>query len=149
SEVTRDLADDPQLLGSECATVDADAEHEVPVLELVRLERGGLAAVDALLALGVQAPPAETTVQVLRRDRVKALLGVDLLDACPHVERVVFELKLLVGVQGLELTEGPLTLATLGPGRAPGIESHNAKFGISKHLLMNRVRIRTRFLTPV
>src|SRR5690606_18776061 len=60
AELRGDLGDDAQLLGGEAAAVDADAEHEVAVLELVRLERGCLPAVDPGLALGVQAPPAET-----------------------------------------------------------------------------------------
>ena len=58
------LADDAQLLGGELAAVDAHAQHEVLVFELVRLEGGGPAAVDAGLALRVQAPPAEAAVQV-------------------------------------------------------------------------------------
>ena len=75
-----DLADDAQLLGGERAAVDPHAQHEVLVFELVRLERGGLAAVDPGLALGVQAPPAEAAVQVVAVDGVEALLGVDGLD---------------------------------------------------------------------
>ena len=63
-EVDGDLADDAQLLGGERAAVDPHPQHEVLVLELVRLQRGGLAAVDPGLALGVQAPPAEAAVQV-------------------------------------------------------------------------------------
>ena len=55
-EVAGDLADDAQLLGGQRAAVDADAEHEVLVLELVRLERGGLAAVDARACAGCRGP---------------------------------------------------------------------------------------------
>src|SRR3546814_13744153 len=48
-------------------------------------------------------------------DAVEALLGVDVLDAGPNVERVVVLLGLLVGVVRLAVTEGPLTFgATLG-----------------------------------
>jgi hypothetical protein len=38
-EFDRDLTDDAQLLGGESAAVDADAQHEVLVVELPRLER--------------------------------------------------------------------------------------------------------------
>ena len=144
--VARDLADDPQLLGREGAAVDPDAEHEVLVLELVRLERGGLAAVDPGLALGVEAPPAEPAVQVVVADRGEPLLAVDVLDAGAHVERVVLLLEALVGVQRLGLAEGPLALAshlrgapgTVGPGGVGSAIGHNAKFDMSKGLLMNR-----------
>ena len=44
------------------------AQHEVLVVELVRLEDGGPAAVDAGPALGVEAPPAEPAAQVGRVD---------------------------------------------------------------------------------
>ena len=73
-EMPRDHA---ELLGRELPAVDAHAEHEVLVLELVRLEGGGPAAVDARLALRVEAPPAEAAVQVGRVDRREAALGVD------------------------------------------------------------------------
>lgn len=99
-ELGRDLADHPELLRGELPAVDAHAQHEVLVLELVRLELGGAAAVDARLALGVQPPPAEASVQVGRVDRRESALRVDRLDALPHVEPVVCELELLVRVQG-------------------------------------------------
>ena len=63
------------------AAVEADPQHEVLVGELGVVELGGAAAVDARLALGVQAPPAEPAAEVLRRDGGEALPGVDLLDA--------------------------------------------------------------------
>ena len=63
-----DLGDRAQLGQVELAAVDADAEHEVLVVQLVRLQHGGAAAVDAGLALGVEAPPAEPAAQVLRVD---------------------------------------------------------------------------------
>jgi hypothetical protein len=140
------LADDPGLLGGEGAAVDPDAEHEVLVLELVRLERGGLAAVDPGLALGVEAPPAEPAVQVVAADRGEPLLAVDVLDAGPHVEGVVLLLEALVGVERLGLAEGPLALAphlrcapgTIGPGIVGIGVGHNAKFDMSKGGLMHR-----------
>src|SRR6202012_5978649 len=54
-----DVGDDPQLLARQLAAVDADPEHEVAVVEVLRLEDGGLAAVDAGAPLGVEAVPAE------------------------------------------------------------------------------------------
>ena len=121
-EVDRDLADHPQLLGGQGAAVDADPEHEVLVVELVRLERGGLAAVDAGLALGVEAVPAEASAQVARVDRGEAAVGVDVLDPRPHVQRVVVLLGLLVRVQRLAVAERPLALARGGAGwRAAGV----------------------------
>ena len=111
-------ADHPQLLGGQRAAVDADPEHEVLVVELVRLEGGGLAAVDAGLALGVEAVPAEPAAQVARVDGGEAALGVDVLDPGPDVERVVVLLGLLVGVQRLAVAERPLALALLA--RRPG-----------------------------
>jgi hypothetical protein len=117
----RHLADDRELLGRDRAAVDADAEHEVLVVELLRLERGGAAAVDAGLALGVEAVPAETAPQVGRVDAGEPGVGVDVLDAVADVERVVVLLAPLVGVEGLAVAERPLPLtasrvAALGGG---------------------------------
>ena len=117
-EVHGDLADDAQLLGGERTAVDPDAEHEVLVFELVRLKRCGLAAVDPGLALGVQAPPAETAVQVLAGDGVEALLGVDGLDTLADVQAVVFLLPGFVGVERRGAVNLPLAVR-LG-GRAGG-----------------------------
>ena len=72
---TRDLADHPQLLAGQRAAVDADPEHEVLVVQLLRLEGGGLAAVDAGLALGVQPVPAEAAAQVTRIDARRSRAG--------------------------------------------------------------------------
>ena len=110
----------------ELAAVDPDPQHEVAVVEFLRLEHRGLAAVDAGPALGVQPVPAEPAAQVGRVDRVEALLGVDVDDPLADVEPVVVLLVLLVLVQRLAVAEGPLALAALssclGPGRrATGI----------------------------
>ena len=113
-EVHGNLADDAQLLGGERAAVDPDAEHEVLVFELVRLERCGLAAVDPGLALGVQAPPAEAAVQVLAGDGVEALLGVDGLDTLADVEAVVFLFPGFVGVQRGFAVHFPLPVRLCG-----------------------------------
>ena len=113
-EVRRDAAQHAQVLGSEQAAVGADPEHEVLVVELLRLQRAGLAAVQAGLALGVETPPAEPAAQVAAVDGGEAAPRVDVLDASADVERVVVLLGLLVGVQWLAVAEGPLPLAPLG-----------------------------------
>ena len=107
-ELGRDVGDHPQLLGGERAAVDPHAEHEVLVLELVRLELGGAAAVDAGAALGVQPPPAQPSVQVVRADRRETLTAVDVLDPLAHVQAVVLGLEHLVGVQRLLPVDLPL-----------------------------------------
>ena len=85
----RDVRDGAQLREVELAAVDADAQHEVFVFELVRLEDRGAAAVDAGLALRVEAEPAEPATKVLRVDAGEAALRVDVLDPQPRVEPVV------------------------------------------------------------
>jgi hypothetical protein len=100
--------DDPQLLGREPAAVDPDAEHEVLVVQLVRLEHGRLAAVDPGAALGVEAPPPQPVGGVDRREPGP---GVDVLDAGPDVQPVVVLLEPLVGRERLEVAQGPLALA--------------------------------------
>ncbi len=112
----RDVGDRPQLLGRQLTAVDPDPEHEVLVVELVRLEDGGTAAVDAGLALRVEAPPPEAAAQVGGVDRGEASVRVDVLDAGSHVERVVVLLGLLVGVERLAVSERPLALTLAGPG---------------------------------
>ena len=114
-----DLADHPHLRGGQPAAVDADPEHEVRVVELLGRQGAGLAAVQPGLALGVEAEPAEPAAQVAAVDGGEPAVRVDVLDARPHVERVVVLLGLLVGVQRLPVAEGPLALAALGAG-APG-----------------------------
>src|SRR6185437_5977039 len=112
----RDVGDDPQLLRRQLAAVDADAEHEVAVVQLLRLEDGGLAAVDARAALRVKAVPAEAPAQVSGVDRVEAALGVDVDDPLADVEPVVVLLAFLVLVQGLAVAECPLSLSALAAG---------------------------------
>ena len=116
SEVGGDAAEHPELVRAEQGTVGADAQHEVLVVELLRLEGTGLAAVQSGLALRVEAPPAEPAAQVAAVDRGEPALRVDVLDARPHVERVVVLLGLLVLVQRLAVAERPLALAALGAG---------------------------------
>ncbi len=117
-ELLGDLADDAELLGGQPAAVDADAQHEVLVVQLFRLQDRGLAAVDPGLALGVEAPPAHAAAQVVGVDRVEAPLGVDRLNACPHVETVVVLLELLVAVEGRVVSDGPLALTAVTAGLA-------------------------------
>ena len=71
----------------------------------------GERAVVALFALRVQAPPAETTAQIAFVDAVEAVLGVDVLDALPHVERRAGLLHLFVGVERLTIAQRPLALS--------------------------------------
>ena len=66
--------------GGQLPAVDPDPHHEVLVLELLRLQDRGAAAVDAGRALGVQAPPAEPAAQVARVDAVEAGVAVAVLD---------------------------------------------------------------------
>ena len=109
-----DLAQRPEGGSVEDRAVGAHAHHEVAVVELLLLELGGLAAVEARCALRVEAHPAEATTQVGRVDRVEAPAGVGVEDAVPHVERVVVLLGLLVLVERLGVAERPLTLGALG-----------------------------------
>ena len=115
-EVDADPAQGPHGVGGQQPAVGADAQHEVAGVELLLLEDRGLAAVDAGLALRVEAHPAEPAAQVGRVDRVEAALGVDVQDPGPDVERVVVLLGLLVLVQRLGVAERPLPLGALGPG---------------------------------
>ena len=112
----RDVGDDPQLLRRQLPAVDPDAEHEVAVVELLGLEDGGLAAVDAGPALGVKPVPAEAAAQVGGVDRVEAALGVDVDDPLADVEPVVELLVFLVLVERLAVAERPLPLAALAAG---------------------------------
>src|SRR6185369_6519253 len=112
----RDVGDDPQLVVGQPAAVDADAQHEVAVVELLRLQHRGLAAVDAGPPLRVQPVPAEPAAQVSRVDGVEAVLGVDVDDPLADVEPVVVALVFLVLVERLAIAERPLAFAafTLG-----------------------------------
>ncbi len=113
------VGDGAQLGDVELAAVDADAEHEVFVVQLVRLEDGGAAAVDAGLALGVEAEPAEPTTEILRVDARESAVRVDVLDTQARVQPVVVALHALVGVQRLAVTKCPLALAA--PALAGGL----------------------------
>ena len=117
----RDVRHGAQLVVAQLAAVDPHPEHEVPVVELFRLERPGLPAVDAGAALRVQAIPAEPAAQVGRVDGVEALLGVDVDDPLTDVQPVVVLLVFLVLVQRLAISEGPLALAfTALPSQSGG-----------------------------
>ena len=115
----RDVADDAQLVVGQLAAVDADPQHEVAVVELLRFEHRRLAAVDPGPALSVQAVPAETAAQVGRVDGVEAVLGVSVDDPLADVEPVVVPLVFLVLVERLAVTERPLTFAALAS--SPGV----------------------------
>ena len=117
-EPAGDVADHVQLLAGELAAVDPDAEHEVTVVQLLGLQDRGLAAVDARLALRVQAEPAEPAAQVGRVDRVESPLGVDVDDPLADVQPVVVLLVFLVLVERLAVSERPLTFAARATGSA-------------------------------
>src|SRR5690606_31092368 len=117
-EFPRDRRDGTQLPPVELATVDADPQHEELVLELLGLQRGGAATIDAGLALGVEPAPAEPAPQVLRVDAAEPTACVDIEDPLFHVERVVVLLGAFVGVERLPVADGPLAIA-LAPGRRP------------------------------
>ena len=56
AELGADAADHPQRVAGQLPAVDADPHHEVGVLELLRLQDGGLAAGDALARAGCRGP---------------------------------------------------------------------------------------------
>lgn len=113
-----DLGDRAQLGEVEASAVDAHAQHEVLVVELVRFEHAGLAAVDPGLALRVEAPPAHAAAQVAAVDGVEAAVGVDVLDTRADVQAVVVLLELLICVERLAVAERPLALAAMAGGLA-------------------------------
>src|SRR5690606_28143437 len=104
------LAAGPPLRDIQRTAVAADPQHEVPGFEHIDLLVAGPGAVVTLLALGVQAPPAETSAQIALVDTVEPVLGVDVLDPGPDVERVVVLLGLLVRVERFPIAERPLAL---------------------------------------
>jgi hypothetical protein len=108
----RHVGDRAQLVGVQLAAVDAHAQHEVAVVEVLVLQDRGLTAVDPGAALGVEAVPAEPSAQVGGVDGVEAGLGVDADDAVADVESVVVLLVLFVFVERFAITEGPLTLTS-------------------------------------
>src|SRR5699024_5348186 len=118
-EVVRDIGDRAQLFGGQLAAVDADAHHQVLVLELMGLKCRRAAAVDSGLALSVQAPPAETSVKIILGDRGESALGVDVLDPFADIEAIVFGLIDLVFVQRFTTVDLPLAIGLLRPLRSP------------------------------
>ncbi len=115
-ELRRDGAEGTHRVRAQQRAVGAHAHHEVLRVEVGRVDGRGLAAVEALRALGVEPPPAHPAAEVVGVDRGEAALGVDALDPGPDVERVVVLLELLVRVQRLAVAECPLALAALGAG---------------------------------
>ncbi|SII87603.1 Uncharacterised protein [Mycobacteroides abscessus subsp. abscessus] len=132
-ELVGDVGDRAQLLGREPAAVDAHAEHEVLVLELVRLEGGGPPAVDARLALGVETPPAEAAVEVIGVDRREAGLRVDLFDPCTDVEAVVLGFEHLVAVERFAAVDLPLPVGLLRSRRGPVCAACGALLHVCGH----------------
>jgi hypothetical protein len=110
TELRRDRGDRAQLGVAQLATGDAYAKHEELVVEFLRLEDCRLAAVDAGAALCVEAPPPHPPAQVGGINAGETGLRVDVLDPGADVEPVVVFLRPLVGVERLEMAEGPLAL---------------------------------------
>ena len=133
AELGADAGDRAQLVAAELTAVDAHPQHEVGVLELLRLQDGGLPAGDALRALGVEAHPAHPAAQVAGVDAVEAGVRVDVEDPLADVEPVGVLLHPLVGVQRLAVAERPLTLATLGPGAGTGRGGHGGSSSCAVH----------------
>src|SRR5262249_34091432 len=108
-----------QLLEAELPTVDADAQHEVLVVQLVRLQHRRTTAVDAGPALRVEAEPPQAPSQVGRIDAGETAMGVDGFDPRAYVQRIVVLLGAFVGVQRLTMAQRPLALPA-GPPRRRG-----------------------------
>jgi hypothetical protein len=117
TELLADLGHGPELFAGEGTTVHADPEHEVLVVELAGLQRGGLPAVDPRAALGVEPPPAHPATQVVAGDGREAVAGVVVENPLPDVEPVVGLLELLVVVQRRAVAVRP---GTGGLGGLPG-----------------------------
>ena len=127
-------ADRPRsCVAGQLPAVDADPHHEVRVLELLGLQDGGLAAGDALGALGVEAHPAHPAAQVARVDAVEAGLRVDVEDPLADVEAVVVLLHPLVRVERLAVAERPLALAALRAGCSCGEGGHGRTSSCARH----------------
>src|SRR5690606_40034270 len=101
-----------ELIEVKLTAVDPDTKHEVLVLQLLRRQRGGTAAVDPGPALGVQPEPAEPHPQVLRIDAAEPLPGVDPFDPFPDPQRIVVLFGAFGGVEGFPVARRPLALAT-------------------------------------
>ena len=106
-----DVPDGAQLFDAQLPTRNPDPHHEVPVVELLRLEQPGLPTADPRPTLGIEAHPAHPAAQIGSIDRVEPRLGVDVEDATLDVQRIVVLLHPLVGVEWLSHAERPLTLA--------------------------------------
>ena len=110
-EFGREGAQGAQCGSGQHTAVAANTQHEVGRLEQVDVLITGECAVVPLDALGVEAPPAEPAPKVGLVDAVESVASVGALDARPHIERIVVELGLLVGVERFGIAERPLALA--------------------------------------
>ena len=110
--VAGELADGAGLRRGADAAVEADAHHEVLVLQDAVVLAGELAA-QVLLALGVQAEPLKARVEVLAVDGVEAALGVDVDHALLDVQDRGLLLNLLVVVQRRGAVDKPLPFRLL------------------------------------
>ena len=111
-------ADDAHLARGQRLAVHADALHEEVVLQLGDVELGGAPAVDALPALGVQAPPPEAAVQVGGVDGLEAARGVVGEDPPAGAQRVAVLFEGLVVVERLAAVDEPLAVGAAPARRA-------------------------------
>ena len=109
-EALRDPGDRAELFAGQAARREADPHHEELVLELVRLRGRRPAPRDPLAALGVDAPPAEPSPQVVGPDGPETLLRVDVVDAVADLEGSGVPLRPLILVERLPVAERPLPL---------------------------------------
>src|SRR5699024_2343602 len=109
-EVVRDVRERAQLFGGEFAAVDADAHHQILVLELMGLEGRRAAAVDSGCALRVAAPPGGTCVKISGGDRGESALRADVLDPATDIEAVVLPLIDLIFVERFTAVDFPLSI---------------------------------------
>ena len=154
-EVVGDRAEHPQLLAAQAPTVQAHPLHEVAVGELGGVQLGGAAAVDPLLALGVQTPPAETAGEVIGCDALVAAGTIDAHDPVAHRQRVPVLLEGLVVIERLAPVEGPLAVGAglarwaQGAGGWRDGGGHCSSMTVACHWRMRSVRGRPGVLLRV
>ena len=125
-KVGRNRPQGAQGFRAQQGSIAAHAHHEIAVVQLFFTQLGSGTTVEAGCSLGVEAHPPEATAQVCGVDRVKSQVGIATQDAGLHIERVVILLGLLVLVERLTMTQGPLTFALL---RAGSSSAHRSSWG--------------------
>ena len=145
-EVVGDRAQYAKLLAAQAPTVQTHPLQEVAVGELGGIQPGRAAAVDSLLALGVQTPPAETAVEVVGCDGLVAAWAVDVHDPVAYRQRSPVLLEGLVVIERLAPVEGPLAVRPGLARRAHGADrwrdggGHCSSMTVVCHWHMRSVR---------